>query len=101
MGRNVYQTKNYFIAAYHYVQCYGTELVVPSSTAEVAQAMAHYYKRAQVCTYCSEYIYSTSLQAKPAWLPVALRYLQLCSTQQDSTARQHCTAAAAWRGAPM
>lgn len=48
MARNVYQTKNYFIAAYHYVQCYGTDLVVPSSTAEVAQAMAHYHKRAQV-----------------------------------------------------
>lgn len=48
MGNNVYQTKNYFIAAYHYVQCYGTDLVVPSSTAEVAQAMAHYHKRAQV-----------------------------------------------------
>lgn len=51
MGSNIYQTKNYFIAAYHYVQCFGTDLIVPSSTAEVAQAMAHYYKRAQVCHY--------------------------------------------------
>lgn len=48
MGQNVYQTKNYFIGAYHYIQCYGTELVVPSNTAEVAQALAHYYKRSQV-----------------------------------------------------
>jgi hypothetical protein len=50
LGNNIYQTKNYFIAAYHYVQCYGTDLVVPSSTADVAQAMAHYYKLAQVGT---------------------------------------------------
>ena len=48
MGQNVYRTKNYFIAAYHYVQCYGNDLVVPVSTAEVAQAMAHYHKQAQV-----------------------------------------------------
>lgn len=49
MANNVYQTKNYFIAAYHYVQCFGSEFVVPETTAEVAQAVAHYYKRAQVC----------------------------------------------------
>jgi len=50
MGNNVYQTKNYIIGAYHYVQCFGTDMVVPSSTAEVADAVAHYYKRAQVTT---------------------------------------------------
>lgn len=50
MGQNVYQTKNYFIGSYHYVNCYSSEFVVPTSTAEVAQALAHYYKMSQVQT---------------------------------------------------
>jgi hypothetical protein len=78
MARNVYQTKNYFIAAYHYVQCYGTDLVVPSSTAEVAQAMAHYHKRAQVCS-------SRALQqrlAKPSAQLGLLLSISVSATQQ-------------------
>lgn len=50
MGQNVYQTKNYIFGSYHYVACYSSEFVVPTSTAEVAQALAHYYKRSQVQT---------------------------------------------------
>lgn len=47
MANNVYLTKNYFIGAYHYVQCFGSELVVPANTAETADAIAYWYKRAQ------------------------------------------------------
>lgn len=53
MANNVYQTKNYFMAAYHYVQCYASELVVPANTTEVARAVTHYYKRAQVRCVCT------------------------------------------------
>jgi hypothetical protein len=62
MGQNVYQTKNYFIAAYHYVQCYGTDLIIPSSTADVAQALAHYYKRAQVWVWVQFRLTSSTCQ---------------------------------------
>lgn len=48
LGQNAYRTKNYFIGAYHYVQCFGTDMVVPATTAEAAQAVAHYHKRALV-----------------------------------------------------
>lgn len=64
MGQNVYQTKNYFIGAYHYIQCFGTELVVPSNTAEVAQALAHYHKRSQVMAW--------ALDGAPRWQPSTL-----------------------------
>lgn len=50
MGQNVYQTKNYIIGSYHYVQCYSSDFLLPSSTAEVAQALAHYYKMSQAGT---------------------------------------------------
>lgn len=46
----MYLTKNYIIGSYHYVNCYSSEFVVPTSTAEVAQALAHYYKMSQVQT---------------------------------------------------
>lgn len=48
MANNIYLTSNYFIGAYHYVQCFGTNLVIPKDTAETAQAIAYYYKQAQV-----------------------------------------------------
>jgi hypothetical protein len=48
LANNVYLTRNYFIGAYHYVQCYASELVVPADTAEAASAVAYWYKRAQV-----------------------------------------------------
>lgn len=47
MANNVYQTRNYYIAAYHYVQCWANSLVIARDTKEVAQAVAHYHKRAK------------------------------------------------------
>eukprot|EP00879_Flechtneria_rotunda_P022398 GHRR01023635.1.p1 GENE.GHRR01023635.1~~GHRR01023635.1.p1 ORF type:complete len:178 (-),score=21.11 GHRR01023635.1:283-816(-) len=45
MSSNIYQTKNYYIAAYHYIQCWANALIVPSTTKEVADAISFYYKK--------------------------------------------------------
>lgn len=45
MQDNIYLTKNYYIGAYHYIQCWGQSLVIPSSTAEVANAISYYYNK--------------------------------------------------------
>ncbi|WIA23842.1 hypothetical protein OEZ85_013501 [Tetradesmus obliquus] len=45
MTRNIYLTQNYYIGAYHYIQCWGSALVIPSSTAEAANAIAFYYNK--------------------------------------------------------
>jgi hypothetical protein len=71
MGQNIYQTKNYFIGAYHYVQCFGTDLVVPRSTAEVSQALAFHYKRSQVSLWsapCSSHVLDYRVTPSPASL---------------------------------
>eukprot|EP00878_Enallax_costatus_P001016 GHUV01001150.1.p1 GENE.GHUV01001150.1~~GHUV01001150.1.p1 ORF type:complete len:631 (+),score=62.78 GHUV01001150.1:321-2213(+) len=47
MAKNIYQTRNYYIGAYHYIQCYGTSLVIPENTSQVTQAVAYYYSKAK------------------------------------------------------
>jgi hypothetical protein len=47
MRDNVYQTPNYFIGAYHYIQCWANKLIEPATTQETAQAVAFYYSRTQ------------------------------------------------------
>lgn len=42
---NLYHTPNYFIGAYHYVQCYANALIEPSNTRETADAVMFYYKK--------------------------------------------------------
>eukprot|EP00775_Hariotina_reticulata_P007191 gene7191-7405_t len=42
---NVWQTRNFFIGAYHYVQCFANDLIIPSSTQEVASAVSFYYNK--------------------------------------------------------
>jgi hypothetical protein len=45
MRDNIYQTPNYFIGAYHYIQCWANKLIEPANTKETAQAVAFYYNR--------------------------------------------------------
>eukprot|EP00878_Enallax_costatus_P000622 GHUV01000724.1.p1 GENE.GHUV01000724.1~~GHUV01000724.1.p1 ORF type:complete len:626 (+),score=75.62 GHUV01000724.1:267-2144(+) len=47
MAKNIYQTRNYYIGAYHYIQCFGDALVVPETTKQVSQAVTFYYGKAK------------------------------------------------------
>lgn len=51
---NVYRTENSIIGAYHYVTCLGDEFIRPADTQQTAQAVAHYYRLANVSNGCAQ-----------------------------------------------